>query len=455
MDSFSSGRNHRDYHQRGQGVKAVPHAVTYVDSWDHGEFDLGEHQLRRVNELLLFATQYNGFYREKLHDVVLPLRDLEAFRRIPFTRKTELVQDQVDHPPYGTNHSYPGAKYVRYHQTSGTTGRPLKVLDTQQSWEWWLDCWLEVLRAAGVTSGDRVFLAFSFGPFIGFWAAYEGAEKLGALVIAGGGQSSLERLNSILTNEATVLMCTPSYALHLAEVAKNNGLDIAGSHVTRLVHAGEPGASIPSVRHAIESAWGATCYDHSGMTEMGAYGYSCTQQCGLHVNEREFLAEIIHPQTLEPVAPGETGELVLTNFGRYGFPLIRYRTSDIVRCTDEPCACGSPYRLLPDGIIGRADDMVVVRGVNVYPQSVEAIVREFPEVVEFRIVYETEQEMAQVRLQVEAPDAIVRPLATKLRARLGLRIDVEVVPPQTLPRFEMKARRILDLRSTTQKHAGK
>ncbi|WDL95739.1 phenylacetate--CoA ligase family protein [Alicyclobacillus sp. ALC3] len=424
----------------------MAHAVTYVDSWDHRDLHIEVHQLRRLNELLLFAAQYNEFYREKLHDVVLPIRDMGALRKLPFTRKQELVEDQVQHPPYGRNHSYPASKYVRYHQTSGTTGKPLKVLDTQQSWEWWTDCWLDVLHSAGVTAHDRVFLAFSFGPFIGFWAAYEGAEKLGALVIAGGGQGSVERLTSIVTNEATVILCTPSYALHLAEVAKENGIDIRNSHVKKLIHAGEPGASIPAVRDAIETAWGAKCYDHSGMTEMGAYGYSCHEQCGLHVNEREFLAEIVDPKTLEPVASGETGELVLTNLGRYGFPLIRYRTGDIVLRSDEPCACGNPYRLLPGGILGRADDMVVVRGVNVYPQSLEAIIREFEEVTEFRIIYETVEEMVQVKLQVEAPDSVVQPLASKLRQRVGLRIEVETVPANTLPRFEMKARRILDLR---------
>ncbi|MDQ0190266.1 phenylacetate--CoA ligase family protein [Alicyclobacillus cycloheptanicus] len=360
----------------------------------------------------------------------------------------------MNHPPYGTNHTYPESSYVRYHQTSGTTGRPLKILDTKQSWDWWLDCWMEVLRSAGVTPRDRVFLAFSFGPFIGFWAAYEAAEKLGALVIAGGGQSSLERLSSIVHNRATVLMCTPSYALHLAEVAQANNVDIRNSHVERLIHAGEPGASIPSVRARIESAWGGKCYDHAGMTEMGAYAYSCQTQQGLHVNERQFLAEIINPETLEPVADGETGELVLTNFGRHGFPLIRYRTGDLVVNQSTPCSCGNSFRFLPGGVVGRVDDMVVVRGVNIYPQSIESIVREFPEVAEFRIVYYTEQEMVQVKVQVEAPDTVLTPLMTRLRERVGLRIEVEVVEPGSLPRFEMKARRVLDLRNKAGVRAG-
>jgi phenylacetate-CoA ligase len=403
-------------------------------------------QLNRINRLLSSVMEENEFYREKLAGVRLPLASLEDVRTLPFTEKSELVEDQRRHPPFGRNHFLPLARYVQYHQTSGTKGRPLKVLDTRESWDWWRDCWLEVLRAAGVTAEDRVFLAFSFGPFIGFWAAYEAAEHLGALVIPGGGQSSLERLRALLDTKSTVLLCTPSYALHLAEVAAEHGIDIASSSVHTLIHAGEPGASIPSVRQRIESLWNARCFDHSGMTEMGAYGYACRERQGLHVNEREFFAEVIDPNSGETVAEGETGELVLTNFGRYGYPLIRYRTGDMVVNSGRLCACGNPFRFLPGGVVGRVDDMVVIRGVNIFPQSIESIVREFPEVTEFRIVYYTREQMAQVKVQVEAPEELVERLQRRLREGVGLRIDVERVANGSLPRFEMKARRVLDLR---------
>ncbi|PWI57129.1 phenylacetate--CoA ligase family protein [Sulfoacidibacillus thermotolerans] len=422
-------------------------AELYVYSTNDYETSLEAYQLRKANELLLFAAQFNDFYKVKLKDTHLPIRTMAEFRQIPFTHKSELVQDQQNRPPYGANHSYPQASYVRYHQTSGTTGRPLRILDTKESWEWWTDCWVEVLRSALVTKEDRVFLAFSFGPFIGFWAAYEGAKKLGALVIPGGGQNSLERLTSILSNQATVLLCTPSYALHLAEVAAKEGLDIKNSQIRCLIHAGEPGASIPAVREAIESAWGAKCYDHAGMTEMGAYAFSCVEQGGLHVNERQFLAEVIHPQTHQPVPLGQMGELVLTNFGRYGYPLIRYRTGDMVVNASEPCRCGNRFRFFPGGLVGRSDDMVVVRGVNIFPQSLEAIIREFKEVAEFRIVYYSHQELLQVKVQLEATSEVASRLQVKLRERLGLRIEVETVAPGVLPRFEMKARRVLDLRN--------
>jgi phenylacetate-CoA ligase len=413
----------------------------------HGnEVDLAEYHLFKLNELLVFVTQFNKFYQEKLQGVALPLRSLDELGRIPFTTKKELAEDQIRHAPYGRNHTFPETAYIRYHQTSGTSGRPLKILDTKESWEWWQNCWVEVLKSAGVDSSDRMFLAFSFGPFIGFWSAYEAGKAIGAVVIPGGGQSSEDRLRSIVEHQATVLCCTPSYALHLAEVAEKIGIDLRKTKVRRIMTAGEPGGSIPSVRSRIENFWDAKVYDHVGMTEMGAYGYACSEQIGIHVNEEQFLAEVINPETLQPVADGERGELVLTNFGRYGFPLIRYRTGDVVVKSSKKCPCGNPYQLFEGGIIGRADDMVIIRGINIFPQSIESIIREFPEITEFRIIYYTVDEMDEVKIQYEGGKELAGPLASRLRKRIGLRIEVEPVEDGTLTRFEMKARRVIDQR---------
>lgn len=251
----------------------------------------------------------------------------------------------------------------------------------------------------------------------------------------------------MIENRATVLVCTPSYALHLAEVAEENGIDIKNGPVQKIITAGEPGASVPSTRKQIESLWGAVLYDHVGMTEMGAYGYSCSEQKGIHVNESEFIVEVINPNTLEPVEVGEKGELVLTNLGRESYPVIRYRTGDIVIRSDQQCECGNSYQFFPGGILGRADDMVIIRGINIYPSSIESIIREFKEVKEFRIVYYTENEMDQIKVEIESDsEQIVPILATKLRERVGLRIQVEKVPDNELPRFTMKARRVVDNR---------
>lgn len=403
-------------------------------------------QLDQLNDLLVFAKDQNLFYGNKLKDVRLPLGSLEGLRKLPLTTKQELVEDQNRSGKYGSNHSYPIENYLRYHQTSGTSGVPLKVLDTAESWAWWEECWLEVYRSSGVTEQDRVFLAFSFGPFIGFWAAFEAAKRNGSLVITGGSQSTKERLGCMMENEATVLLCTPSYALHLAEVAEELGIDLKRSSVRTIIVAGEPGGSVPSVRRQVESLWGATLYDHVGMTEMGAYGYSCSEQNGIHVNESQFIAEVLNPETLEPVGVGERGELVLTNLGRYGYPLIRYRTADIVMNSCDACGCGNLYKFFPGGVLGRADDMVVIRGINIYPSSLEAIVREFSEVKEFRIVYYTENGMDQVKVQFESDADIAGKLARQLRDRLGLRVPAEPVESDSLPRFEMKAKRVKDER---------
>ncbi|MBI2204674.1 MAG: phenylacetate--CoA ligase family protein [Candidatus Rokubacteria bacterium] len=369
------------------------------------------------------------------------LRSWDDFRRLPLTRKAEFVDDQAADPPFGANLTYPLDRYVRVHQTSGTSGVPIRWLDTQESWDWWTRCWGFVLRGAGLTPADRVFVPFSFGLFIGFWAGFEGVRALGALAIPGGGQDSPTRLSWMETLGATALVCTPSYALHLLEIARERGIDVRKLAVRTTVHAGEPGAGIPAVRARIEDGWGARAFDHAGMTEMGAYGYECAEQAGLHVNESEFIVEVIDPAT---GAPATEGELVLTNLGRVGSPAVRYRTGDRVRLAERACPCGRTFPLLEGGILGRLDDMLIVRGVNVFPSAIEGIVRRFAAIDEFQIEVFRAGELDEVRVLVEARDArTCATLQEALRASLGIRLEVAAVPPQTLPRFELKARRIV------------
>ncbi len=408
-----------------------------------------EHQLARLQLGLTRVLPHNRFYEEKLlaNRASLTLRSLDDLSSLPFTSKQELVADQELHPLFGSNLTYPLNEYVRLHQTSGTTGRPLKVLDTQESWDWWAECWTSVYQAAGVTRDDIVFLAFSFGPFIGFWSAYEGAKRLGALTVPGGGMDSLQRLSAIQEIDATVLVCTPSYALHLAEVAQEHGLDMRLSNVRITIHAGEPGASIPATRERIQSAWNARAYDHAGMTEMGAFGFACAEQQGLHVNESEFIAEILDPNTNQPVHEGQTGELVLTNLGRWGSPAIRYRTGDLVRHGGYSCPCGRTFLMLPGGVLGRVDDMLIIRGVNVYPSALANILHRFPEVSEYRVIVTSEGPMDEIALQVECPPHLKSAIADELHIALNLRVPIETVAPGTLPRFELKARRVDDRRN--------
>src|SRR5437899_3149538 len=234
-----------------------------------------------------------------------------------------------------------------------------------------------IYRSAGVQSNDRVFFAFSFGPFIGFWSAFSGSERLGSLVIPGGAMTTEQRLRTMLELRATVLFSTPTYAIRLAEAAQAAGIDLAASDIRITVHAGEPGASVPATRDLIERSFGARCLDHTGMTELGPTGVSCDARHGVHLIESEFVFEVrddagaVHSL---PETGTIAGELVATNIGRWGSPLIRYRTGDRVGVTRQPCACGSPFAKMLGGIRGRVDDMFTVRGVNLYPFQVEDLV---------------------------------------------------------------------------------
>jgi phenylacetate-CoA ligase len=401
--------------------------------------ELRERQLATLRAGLRDVLSTNSFWRGRLHTV----RGWDDFERLPLTAKSEVLADQAAHPPYGTNLTYGLERYVRLHQTSGSSGdRPLRWLDTAESWEWWQQVWSEhVYRAAGVQSGDRVFFAFSFGPFIGFWSAFGGAERLGALAISGGAMSSEQRVRTMLDLRATVLLSTPTYALRLADVARELGLDLGSSDVRVTIHAGEPGASIPATRGAIEAAYSASCFDHTGMTELGPTGFSCTQRDGIHLVESEFIFEVLDAKG----KPAADGELVATNLGRWGMPLVRYRTGDLVAVSREPCSCGSPFLKLIGGIRGRADDMFTVRGVNLFPSQVEDIVRRHPQVIEFVIEHRRVRQMDEVALVVEiaGDDRSTTRLEADLRQALGVRLGCRVVERGTLPRSELKSRRIV------------
>jgi phenylacetate-CoA ligase len=419
-----------------------------------GRDQLTSHQGRRLAELLAAIHGRNSFYTRKLDEADIDLRRLqfpEDLRSLPLTTKAELQADQDANPPWGTALTEPLVRYTRYCQTSSSTGRPLRWIDTNESWQWLLDCWKTVYRGARVAPGDRVFFPFSFGPFLGFWAGFEAGPQIGLHCIPGGGMSSQIRLAMIESIGATVVCCTPTYALRLAEIAEQERRrPLSEGTVRMLIVAGEPGGSIPATRDRIERSWGARVIDHHGLTEVGPVSFECWEAPGsLHINEAEFIAEVLDPKTDGQVEDGQTGELVLTNLGRTASPVIRYRTGDIVVRRSEPCRCGRTWARLEGGILGRADDMVNIRGVNVYPVGIESVVRRLPEVVEFRSVVSRHGSMRSLRLEIEvAPEfedsnAIASRVAYHLREALGLSVNVHVVESGTLPRFEMKANRFV------------
>lgn len=400
-------------------------------------------QLAKLRTLIVEIQQGNPYYGERMREarVQAMLISTDQFRQsMPLTTKDDIVADCQAHPPYGSNFTEPMKNYSRFCQSSGTSDGPLPTLDTAESWNGMLDIWDIVYKGAEVGTDETIFFAFSFGPFLGFWTAFEAATRRGNIAIPGGGMSSVARLKMMERYEATVLCCTPTYAIRLGETLADNPANI---QLKRIIVAGEPGGSIPTTRERIEELWpGAQVRDHHGMTEVGPVSFEPPDKPGfLQVVEDAFFAEIIGADGNE-VAEGEEGELVLTTLNRNARPLLRYRTGDLVRKAyhnNELCLDG--------GMLGRIDDMVVVRGVNIYPAAVERIIRQFPEVVEFQVEQSQQSAMAELVVRIElAPGnpnggALSEEIQVALENAFSLRIPVSAVEPGSLPRFEFKSKR--------------
>jgi phenylacetate-CoA ligase len=368
------------------------------------------------------------------------------------------MQGQLDDPPYGPILAAPRESAIRYHLTSGTTGRtPIRVLDSMKDWEWITEMWCYAFWGFGVRPSDTVFFAFSYGTFVGFWGAHYACEKIGCLVLPGGNMTTEARVKQIFDMDATVVCSTPTYALRMAQEARNLGIDLVNGPVKRIILSGEPAGSIPATKRLIEEQWGAKAGDTAGMTELGTIMmFECEHQPGgAHIIEDHYIEEVIDPFSGEPVGYGEEGERVVTSFGRGFIPVLRYRTRDLVlKVPASTCSCGRTFDVYDGGIRGRVDDMKLVRGTNVYPRAVEAIVREHEAVDEFQIhLYTAEGIRDEIEVLVEIPDpgadasAIVAELGKALaEAHEGLRFDVKIVENETLPRFELKAKRVLDER---------
>ncbi|HVW00853.1 MAG TPA: AMP-binding protein, partial [Planctomycetaceae bacterium] len=408
-------------------------------------------QWEKLSLLLNHVVPENPFWSARFAAAGLcptEIRSLDDFRRLPCVTKADLAADQLAHPPYGSVLTYNRGEYVRLHQTSGTTGRPLRWLDTRASWDWILECWAQIFRLIGLESYDRLCFPFSFGPFLGFWAAFEGANRLGNLCLAAGGMSTQARLNLIAENEATFVCCTPTYALRLAEEAEATGFDLAGSSVRGLLVAGEPGGNLPATRQRLEQAWGARVFDHWGMTELGPMAVEVAEDPGnLCVLESECLAEIVDPATCEPVPAGTPGELVLTNLGRWGSPLLRYRTGDLVVADPHPGHSCSLLRLR-GGILSRTDDMLTIRGNNIYPTVLEDLIRQFTEIAEYRITVVSRKAMQHVQIEFESLESsgagdLTSRLERTIKDRLNFQAEIIAVSTGSLPRFEMKGRRFV------------
>ncbi|MEC8554623.1 MAG: phenylacetate--CoA ligase family protein [Planctomycetota bacterium] len=426
-------------------------ALRPSDCWQWSEDQIRDWQLKQLNGQLAAILPSNKFYQQKFGSDFLQLSSLDDLSNLPMTSKQELVASAAEAKDgISSHHSYPSQEYSRLHRTSGTTGKPLPILDTELDWRCWSSTWQHVLEAAEIGVEDRVFLAFSFGPFIGFWSAHQACVDRGAMVIPGGGLSTLARLEFMRSSKATLLCCTPSYALHMAEVAERENFDIAALPVKRLIVAGESGGSVPEVRSRMESLWQAKVVDHSGATEIGPWGFGWPARPGLHVIETSFIAELLPVETdhtaLADSSSAAFRELVITSLCRYGAPVIRYRTGDVViaeRPTSGPCR----FLWMPQGVVGRSDNMVTVRGVNVFPSSIDAVVREFNSIAEYQVQVTRSAALDQLAISIEADESTQLELEKRLQMRLGLRITVSLAAPDSLPRSELKSRRWHDLRN--------
>ena len=401
-------------------------------------------QLEKLNHLLDSILPSNEFYRTKLSQISLPFDFLDKLAEYPITTKQELV-DSDSPEGFAANLTYPVSDYTRFHRTSGTKGRPMIVLDTPNDWQWWMEVWQYVLDSGEISSDDRVLMAFSFGPFIGFWSAFDAVVERGAMAIPTGALSTVGRLDLIRSVEATVVFCTPSYAMHMADVAKDNDIHLSDTSVRTIVVAGEPGGSMPQVQDKIQKAWNAKVIDHSGASEVGPWGYADPLGRGIYVNEAEFIAEFVSVETGQPAVEGELSELILTSLGRAGSPVIRYQTGDLVKPTwndDQDCN----FVMLAGGVLGRTDDMMIIRGVNVFPTSIERILRGFPEIQEYRMTAFKASSMDQLKIEIEDELAAPERVKSELELKLGFRVDVECVPIGSLPRFEAKGKRFVDKR---------
>lgn len=417
-------------------------------------------ETKKLRAIVEHAAARSPFYARKFKLAGLQpgdIRELEDLPALPFTTKDELKTSQSERPPWGDFLAVPAEECTRVHFTSATTGRAVAILDTAEDWHGFYHSYARGLYGMGLRAKDMVMTAFSFGPWIGFWSGFYAAQEIGCLMFPNGGMSTEQRIDALLTYPITGLGCTPSYAIFLAEQARAKGIDLARQARVRLTwHTGEPGASIQATKRKIEEAFGAKTFDLVGLTEIAAWGFECAEQSGqIHVHEDYVYPEILDTETGKPVEPGQQGELVFTSLYRKAMPLLRYRTRDVVRLSKDRCPCGRTLLSVDGGVLGRLDDMKKIRGVIVYPTRIEEVVRGFDAVDEFRIVLKRVDGLDELFIYLDPKPGLGRDFSTELQRRisdslrlaLGLRAAVELVEPGTLPRWDHKARRLVDERT--------
>jgi len=417
--------------------------------------ELRELQERRLRRTVEYAYNHSPFYRRKLREEGIHPRDIKTpgdLTDVPFTTKEDLRR----HYPLGML-AVPREKAVRAHASSGTTGKPVIVPYTRKDLRNWSELMARVLTSCGFSSRDTVQLIYNYAFFTGGLGFHYGAERVGAMVIPSGVGNTAKQLMVMEDLGVTAFSSTPSYALYLAEYAEKEGLNLEGFEVERGVFGAEPWSE--GMRAKIERAYGIEAYDNYGLSELcgPGVGSECEEKRGMHIWEDHFLMEVIDSQSGEPVKEGEKGELVFTTLTKEGMPLLRYRSGDISRLLGSGCPCGRSHSMV-ERITGRSDDMLIVRGINVFPSQIEEVLLSYPQIGEhYQIVVDRETYLDQLRVEVEATGKVfggeAQPLLTlaqqierKLKDSLGIKARVKFVEPGSIPRSAGKAKRVVDLR---------
>lgn len=418
-------------------------------------------QLNKFKKIFKWTYEHSSFHRRLYDEAGIKPADIQSFediQQIPKVEKSMMRDIQGKEPfPYGEALCVPLDEVTIFRQTSGTTGQPVYQPDTWQDWEWWMECWSYILWAQGYRPRDRVFIPFGYNIFVAFWAGHYAAEKIGCEVIPGGVLDTKARILKIQELQATAMMGTPTYILGMAETARMKmDIDPAKLQINKITCAGECGASIPSTKRRLEEAWGAKVFDHAGATEIGAWSFECADQPGgMHVNEGLFLVEIEDLETGEIIEePGHRGKMVITALDRMAQPCVRFDSKDVIEWAAEPCSCGRTARLIQGGVVGRVDDITKVKGILLAPSAIEEVVRGIEGLGdEYEVIVEKVGDADKIKLRVEVlPEAgeqctlIEHELVDQLRLKTNLRYDIEICGCETLPRYDVKAKRFKDLR---------
>jgi phenylacetate-CoA ligase len=419
--------------------------------------------LRKIQSVMAWAWEKAPFYRSRWQAAGLEpgdVRSLADFARVPTIEKADLRADQAAHPPFGSYLCVEPREIVRIHGTSGTSGRPTAFGWTHDDYARIAEAHARIMWSFGLRPGDMVFIGSIFSLYVGSWGTLAGVERLGATAFpfgAGVPGMTLQAVSWLRQMRPSAFYGTPSYALRIAETARAEGIDPRSFGLKIMFFSGEPGAGIPSTKAIIEDTFGAICIDSGSMGEVTPWMNitECAHRTGMHLWQDLVYTELLDPQTRVPLPFGGTGTPVYTQLERRGQPMIRLVSGDLAEWTDAPCPCGRTYPRFPRGIIGRIDDMLVIRGENVYPSAIEDVLRGFTELgTEFEIVVTRPAALDELTVVAELAgpvdeDGLRERVVGSLKRQLGIRPQVVFAGNGTLKRTDLKSRRVRDERSSS------